>query len=114
MRHGIHCESQYRGICFIQIPVTVKIRLLPSMEDTLKLAHAIEDSGCSILTIHGRTKEMIKQKIGPCDFEKIRKIKSELKIPVFANGGIGVAADVERALELTQADGTPKRAWAWV
>ena len=39
------------------IPVTCKIRILPNKEATLKLAKDIEAAGCSILTVHGRTKE---------------------------------------------------------
>jgi len=39
------------------IPVTCKIRVLPNKEATLKLAKDIEAAGCSILTVHGRTKE---------------------------------------------------------
>ncbi len=41
----------------LKIPVTVKIRCLPSEEATLTLAKRIEAAGASLLTVHGRLKE---------------------------------------------------------
>jgi tRNA-dihydrouridine synthase 1 len=75
------------------------------VEKTLELANLLQNAGCSILTVHGRTKEMLKQAIGPNDFEIIRKIKADLRIPVFSNGGIEKYSDIEEALRLTNADG---------
>ena len=56
-------------------PVTCKIRLLPRMEDTLALCHALVKAGCSLLCVHGRTKEQNKHLVGQCDWEKIKIIK---------------------------------------
>ena len=67
----------------LKIPVTCKIRVLPKEEDTMKLVKIIEDSGCCLLTVHGRTKEQNKQKVGKCDWNIIKKIKETVKIPVF-------------------------------
>jgi tRNA-dihydrouridine synthase len=41
----------------LSIPVTCKIRCLPSESDTLYLAREIEKAGASLLTVHGRTRE---------------------------------------------------------
>jgi tRNA-dihydrouridine synthase 1 len=41
----------------LKIPVTCKMRILPNKENTIELAKKIELSGCSVLTVHGRTKE---------------------------------------------------------
>jgi len=41
----------------LKVPVLCKIRILPSEEKTLELAKRIQDAGCSVLTVHGRTKE---------------------------------------------------------
>lgn len=93
----------------VSVPVTCKIRLLKpgldSLQDTLNLCYGLEAAGCSILTLHGRTKEMKGQHTGPCDWEAIRIVKSRLNIPVFANGGIETFDDVQRCLEVTGADG---------
>ena len=38
----------------VKKPVTCKIRLLPSEEDTLSLARVIEDTGVAAVAVHGR------------------------------------------------------------
>eukprot|EP00465_Bigelowiella_longifila_P001712 CAMPEP_0185251488 /NCGR_PEP_ID=MMETSP1359-20130426/882_1 /TAXON_ID=552665 /ORGANISM="Bigelowiella longifila, Strain CCMP242" /LENGTH=259 /DNA_ID=CAMNT_0027833403 /DNA_START=164 /DNA_END=943 /DNA_ORIENTATION=- len=47
----------------------------------------------------------MQHQIGACNFDIIRKIKQELKIPVFSNGGIELFEDVEKCLKQTEADG---------
>jgi len=89
----------------LKVPVTCKIRKLPSDEETLKLAKRIEEAGCSILTVHGRTKEQNKQTVGVCDWDIIRKVKESAKIPIFANGGIHTHEDIRKCLEYTGVDG---------
>jgi len=41
----------------LKVPVTCKIRCLPSEADTLHLAKEIEKAGAALLTVHGRTRE---------------------------------------------------------
>mmetsp|Transcript_10602 Transcript_10602/g.20101 ORF Transcript_10602/g.20101 Transcript_10602/m.20101 type:complete len:435 (-) Transcript_10602:124-1428(-) len=89
----------------LKVPVTCKIRVLDDVERTLEMARRLQAAGCAWLCVHGRTKEMIKERIGPVDFDIIRKIKEELVIPVFANGGIETLEDVEHALNTTGCDG---------
>lgn len=89
----------------LSVPVVCKIRVLPCPTRTLELARRLEAAGCCWLVVHGRTKEMIKERIGPPDYEIIRRIKAELKIPVFANGGIEDMEDVEHAMKLTSCEG---------
>ena len=89
----------------LKVPVTAKIRILPKEEDTFKLVQIIEKAGAAILTVHGRTKEQNKQKVGKCDWDIIRRIKQMVKIPVFANGGIYTYEDVIHCLEYTGVDG---------
>eukprot|EP01029_Cantina_marsupialis_P030355 TRINITY_DN81931_c0_g1_i1.p1 TRINITY_DN81931_c0_g1~~TRINITY_DN81931_c0_g1_i1.p1 ORF type:complete len:375 (+),score=121.01 TRINITY_DN81931_c0_g1_i1:30-1154(+) len=83
----------------LSIPVTAKIRLLPSFEKTLELVKLLERSGCSLITIHGRTKEQKKDWTGKCDWEKINTLRQAVSIPVVANGGIENYDDVDRCLE---------------
>lgn len=89
----------------LKIPVTCKIRCLPSEEDTLKLAKVIEDSGCSMLVVHGRTREHKKQETGTANWYIIKRIKETLRIPVVANGGMATYNDCLKCLEYTGCDG---------
>ena len=43
-------------VASVKIPVTAKIRLLPDMEETLKLVDIIQETGVAALAVHGRTK----------------------------------------------------------
>jgi len=54
----------------------------------LSLARKIEEAGCSLLTVHGRTREHKKTDTNACNWNIIKKIKETLSIPVIANGGI--------------------------
>lgn len=89
----------------LKVPVTCKIRALPTEERTLDLAKAIQEAGASLLTIHGRCKEHNKHRVGSANYDIIRKIKQSLDIPVIANGGIATFKDVESCLKLTGVDG---------
>lgn len=89
----------------LNVPVTCKIRLLPTEAQTLDLALAIQEAGASLLTVHGRCKEHNKHRVGSANYDMIKKIKAALRIPVICNGGISTYADVERAMEITGCDG---------
>merc|ERR1719356_49222 len=75
------------------------------LQETVNLARRLEAAGCSLLTLHGRTKEMKGQHTGPCNWEAVKAVKSQLGIPVFVNGGIENSQDVERCLAETGCDG---------
>lgn len=66
-------------------PVTCKIRLLPSLEDTLSLVKRIERTGIAAIAVHGRKREERPQH--PVSCEAIKAIAETLSIPVIANGG---------------------------
>ena len=89
----------------LKIPVTCKIRILKDEEATIDLCKKIESAGCSILTVHGRTKEQNKDFVGECNWDIVKKIRNIIKIPMFCNGGIYNYADVERCLEYTKVQG---------
>ncbi|XP_071460622.1 tRNA-dihydrouridine(20) synthase [NAD(P)+]-like isoform X9 [Marmota flaviventris] len=66
-------------------PVTCKICILPSLEDTLSLVKRIERTGIAAITVHGRKREERPQH--PVSCEVIKAIAETLSIPVIANGG---------------------------
>uniref|UniRef100_A0A8D0HAN7 Dihydrouridine synthase 2 n=1 Tax=Sphenodon punctatus TaxID=8508 RepID=A0A8D0HAN7_SPHPU len=72
----------FKGICK---PVTCKIRILPSLEDTMSLVKRIEKTGVAAIAVHGRKKEERPQHPVHCDV--IKAISEAVAIPVIANGG---------------------------
>ena len=68
-----------------------------------EFARMCEDSGADMITVHGRTRDMMYD--GRPLFEHIKKAKQSVNIPVFANGGIFSKADAEEMMEKTGADG---------
>jgi tRNA-dihydrouridine synthase 1 len=98
------CELISSMVKELSVPVTCKIRKLDDIQDTIKLVKMIEAAGCSVLTVHGRTKEQKQNMVGSVDWEIIKLIKQTVNIPVIANGGISCFEDCERCLEYTGAD----------
>jgi len=87
----------------LSVPVTAKLRLLPSRPASLDLLRRLEDAGASVLALHGRTRDQNKQYCGAADWGAIREAVDAVSIPVVANGGIASLADVEACLETTGA-----------
>jgi len=87
----------------ISTPVSAKIRVLDSMEKTLKIARTIESAGACAITIHGRTREQMYS--GTSSLEYAKRIKKELSIPVIVNGDIKDGISAKHALEYTECDG---------
>lgn len=91
----------------LSIPVTAKIRILETREKTLEYAQNVLKAGASILTVHGRTREMKGHKTGLADWSVIRYLRENLpaETVLFANGNILRKGDIVRCLEETGADG---------
>ena len=89
----------------LSIPVTAKIRLPPQKSTACALAKRLENAGCSLLCVHGRTRFENKTKAGSADWTEIKNIKRALKIPVFANGSIASMDDIKACIEYTQVNG---------
>ncbi|XP_021301212.1 tRNA-dihydrouridine(16/17) synthase [NAD(P)(+)]-like [Herrania umbratica] len=89
----------------LNVPVSCKIRVFPNLQDTIKYAKMLEDAGCSLLAVHGRTRDEKDGKKFRADWNAIKAVKNALRIPVLANGNIRHMEDVQNCLEETGADG---------
>ena len=88
-----------------KVPVTVKIRKGWDEEHivALEAAKVIEQAGASAITVHGRTRSQYYS--GEADWEIIKKVKENVKIPVIGNGDLRCAEDVEKAFKSSKVDG---------
>lgn len=86
-------------------PVSLKIRKGWDNNNIngLEIAKIAEEEGISLLTVHGRTREMFYS--GKADWQYIKEIKRNLKIPVIGNGDIFTVEDGIRMIEETNCDG---------
>jgi nifR3 family TIM-barrel protein len=85
--------------------VTIKIRTGMVVGDDIASEYAkmAEQSGASLITIHGRVREQYYS--GEPDFNAIEKAKKSVNIPVIANGGIFTVEDANDMMDKTGADG---------
>ncbi|UQY80246.1 putative tRNA-dihydrouridine synthase [Candidatus Hepatincola sp. Av] len=89
----------------VKIPVSVKMRLgwdLNSI-NAPTLAKIAENSGISLITVHGRTRNQFYS--GESNYLEIAKVKNNVNIPVIANGDIKNEEDMLCALKESKADG---------
>jgi len=89
----------------LRIPVTGKIRLGwdENSRNFLDVARILEDSGASLVAVHGRTKAQAYK--GDADWDAIAAIKQAVHIPVIGNGDVRRVADVARMRAHTGCDG---------
>lgn len=85
--------------------ITIKIRTGQKKGDDVatEFTKMAENSGASLVTIHGRVREDYYS--GEPDFNAIEKAKNSVKIPVIANGGIFNVKDADNMINRTGADG---------
>ena len=86
------------------VPVTVKLRKGWDDENinAIEVAKLCEEAGAAAVTIHGRTRRQFYRP--PVDYDIIKQLKQELKIPVIANGDIDSAQKAKQVLDYTKAD----------
>ncbi|XP_038130179.1 tRNA-dihydrouridine(20) synthase [NAD(P)+]-like [Cyprinodon tularosa] len=82
----------------VSVPVTCKIRILPSVEETVNLVQRIETTGVAAIAVHGRFKEERPRHPVHCDY--IQAVAQAVSIPVIANGGsldlVKAHSDIEK------------------
>ncbi len=85
-------------------PVTVKIRKGwdENSINAVEFAQAMELSGASAITIHGRTRNQMYS--GKADWDIIRRVKKAVKVPVIGNGDVNSVEDCERMYRETGCD----------
>jgi len=89
----------------VSVPVTGKIRLGwdDASRNHREVARVLEDSGASLIAVHGRTKEQAYS--GTADWDAIAEVKQAVKVPVIGNGDVRSVADIERIRRHTGCDG---------
>lgn len=89
----------------VSIPVTMKMRLGWDFENinSPKLAKIAQESGISLLTVHGRTRSQFYS--GESNWKAVGDVKSAVSIPVLVNGDIKSSAEATQALLESGADG---------
>ena len=88
----------------VDIPVTVKIRSGWDEKsiNAVEIAKVIEKAGASAITVHPRTRAQGYS--GKADWNIIKQVKENVKIPVIGNGDIKTCYDAKRMLEETKCD----------
>ncbi len=88
----------------ISTPITVKIRSGWDNEhiNAEQVAKKIEEAGASAIAIHARTRSQGYS--GKADWNIIKKVKENVRIPVIGNGDINTIYDAKRMLEETKCD----------
>ena len=87
-----------------RLPIFCKIRLLPTLAESLKFVRMLVASGVSLVAIHGR--QITAKNRGSADLAAIRSIKAEITdIPIISNGNVRNWEDVQKALAYTACDG---------
>jgi len=98
-------ESILRAVVnAVSVPVTLKIRTGWSRDkrNAIEVAGLAETCGIQALTIHGRTRE--DKYLGSAEYETIRQVKRNVRIPIIANGDIDSAKKAQMVMDFTAAD----------
>ncbi|MGN0030860.1 MAG: tRNA dihydrouridine synthase DusB [Candidatus Gastranaerophilaceae bacterium] len=86
-------------------PVSVKFRLGYTQDEMnyVEFGQKLQDAGAEFITIHARTRAQFYS--GKADWEKLKILKENIDIPVFANGDVVSIDSAIQCLEQSCADG---------
>ena len=87
------------------VPILCKVRIFKDYNKTLEMCTMLQNAGCYVLTVHGRTKEQKRSAETLADWKVIARLKKDLRIPVISNGNVRNYQDVEDCLQQTGCDG---------
>jgi tRNA-dihydrouridine synthase B len=89
----------------VNVPVTVKIRTGIDRQhvNAVEISRIATESGIRAIAIHGRTRADFYE--GDAEYETIREIAGQARVPVIANGDIDSAEKAGRVLDFTRASG---------
>ncbi len=89
----------------VKVPVTLKIRTGwdTSKRNAVNIAQIAESEGIAALSVHGRTRACAYK--GQAEYDTIAEVKTNIAIPVIANGDITTPETAKYVLEYTGADG---------
>ncbi|AFP32427.1 tRNA dihydrouridine synthase DusB [Marinobacter sp. BSs20148] len=92
-------------VAAVDIPVTLKMRTGwdEGHRNAPIIARMAEEAGIQALAIHGRTRT--DKYTGNAEYDTIARVKSDVGIPVFANGDITSPEKAREVLQYTGADG---------
>nr|WP_235937477.1 tRNA dihydrouridine synthase DusB [Marinobacter caseinilyticus] len=102
---GLVREILAAVVAAVDVPVTLKMRTGWDSEhrNAPLIARMAEDAGIQALAIHGRTRSDAYK--GDAEYDTIAMVKSQVSIPVFANGDITSPQTARQVLDHTGADG---------
>lgn len=89
----------------VQIPVSVKFRLGYTQDELnfVDFGIKMQEAGADSITIHARTRSQMYS--GKADWTKIKELKQNVDIPVFANGDVNSIESAADCLRQSAADG---------
>ncbi|MBR8700798.1 tRNA-dihydrouridine synthase B [Fusobacterium sp. DD29] len=96
--------SEVRSALNDDTGLSIKIRAgYKEFKDPIKIAKIAEETKCTHITVHGRTREQMYT--GKADWSIIKAVKESVNIPVIGNGDIFTAEDAKEKVDYSGVDG---------